>query len=91
MDFVEWKRLNTVFRSIDGYALNGGFTLSGKSGAEPVTGTRVSAGFFRTLGVVPASTLDGLELEQPATELVRALRHALDQAETATSLPLPLR
>jgi branched-subunit amino acid aminotransferase/4-amino-4-deoxychorismate lyase len=44
-----------------------------------------------TLGVVPASTLDGVELEQPALELVRALRHALDLAETATSLPLPLR
>jgi branched-chain amino acid aminotransferase len=44
-----------------------------------------------TLGVVPASTLDGLALEQPAEELLRALRHALDQAETATSLPLPLR
>jgi predicted permease len=53
LDFVEWKGRNKVFSSIDAYALNGGFTLSGKSGAEPVTGTRVSAGFFRTLGVVP--------------------------------------
>lgn len=55
LDFVDWKRQNTVFSSIDAYALNGGFTLSSSSssGAEPVTGTRVSAGFFSTLGVVP--------------------------------------
>lgn len=53
LNFVDWKRLNTIFSSIDAYALNGGFTLSGNAGAEPVTGTRVSAGFFRTLGVVP--------------------------------------
>jgi predicted permease len=53
LDFVDWKRHNKVFSSLDAYALNGGFTLSDKSGAEPVTGTRVSAGFFRTLGVVP--------------------------------------
>jgi macrolide transport system ATP-binding/permease protein len=43
LDFVDWKRLNTVFSSIDAYALNGGFTLSTDTGAEPVTGTRVSA------------------------------------------------
>jgi macrolide transport system ATP-binding/permease protein len=53
-DFADWKRLNTVFASIDAYALNGGFTLTTRTGAEQVTGTRVSAGFFRTLGVAPA-------------------------------------
>jgi macrolide transport system ATP-binding/permease protein len=53
-NFTDWKRLNTVFSSIDAYALNGGFTLSTGAGAEPVAGTRVSAGFFRTLGVSPA-------------------------------------
>ena len=53
LDFVDWKRFNKVFSSIDAYALNGGFTLSSNTGAEPVTGTRVSAGFFHTLGVVP--------------------------------------
>jgi predicted permease len=53
LDFIDWKRFNTAFSSIDAYALNGGFTLSGVAGAEPVTGTRVSAAFFRTLGVTP--------------------------------------
>jgi predicted permease len=52
-DFEHWKKLNHVFQSIDAYALNGGFTLSTRTGAEPAAGTRVSAGFFRTLGVVP--------------------------------------
>jgi len=53
LDFADWKSLNKVFSSIDAYALNGGFTLSTGTGAEQVPGTRVSAGFFRTLGVTP--------------------------------------
>lgn len=53
LDFADWKRLNVVFRSIEAFALNGGFTLRTANGAEQVTGTRVSAGFFRTLGVRP--------------------------------------
>ena len=44
-----------------------------------------------TLGIVPASSLDGVLLEQPAQDLLVALREALDRAESATSLPLPLR
>ena len=53
MDFVDWKRLNNVFSSIDAYALNGGFTLTTENAAEQVPGTRVSPGFFHTLGVIP--------------------------------------
>jgi len=53
LDFTDWKSLNKVFISIDAYALNGGFTLSTGTGAEQVSGTRVSAGFFNTLGVTP--------------------------------------
>ncbi len=53
LNFEDWKKLNKVFRSIDAYALNGGFSLSTRTGAEQVPGTRVSAGFFRTLGVTP--------------------------------------
>jgi len=54
LDFEDWKKLNKVFASIDAYALNGSFTLSTRTGAEQVPGTRVSAGFFRTLGIQPA-------------------------------------
>ncbi len=53
-DFADWKKLNKVFTSIDAYALNGSFTLNTRTGAEQVPGTRVSAGFFRTLGIQPA-------------------------------------
>lgn len=53
LDFEDWKKLNKVFTSIDAYALNGSFTLNTSSGAEQVPGTRVSAGFFRTLGIHP--------------------------------------
>ena len=52
-DFADWKHLNSVFSSIDAYALNGSFTLNAANGAEQVSGTRVSAGFFHTLGVAP--------------------------------------
>jgi macrolide transport system ATP-binding/permease protein len=52
LDYADWKRLNTVFSSLD--AFNGwSFLLSAPTGAEPVRGERVSAGFFRTLGVAP--------------------------------------
>jgi predicted permease len=52
-DFADWKKLNRVFSSIDAYALNGSFTLNTGNGAEQAPGTRVSAGFFHTLGVAP--------------------------------------
>ena len=52
LDYVDWKRLNKVFNSLDVYT---GFSylLSTPAGTEPVPATRVSDGFFRTLGVRP--------------------------------------
>ena len=32
LDFIDWKSLNSVFGSLDAYALNGGFTLSTGAG-----------------------------------------------------------
>jgi predicted permease len=52
-DYVDWKRMNTVFSSLEGYT-GDGYALNTPSGTEPVPGEKVSAGFFRTLGVVPA-------------------------------------
>ncbi len=52
-DYLDWKRLSKVFTSLDVYA-RGGFTLKGREGAELAQGARVSAGFFRTLGVAPS-------------------------------------
>ncbi len=52
LDYLDWKRLNQVFSSFDVYNQNG-YLLRTESGSEPVTAVRVSAGFFRTLGIAP--------------------------------------
>jgi predicted permease len=52
MDYLDWKRMNTVFSSMEVYT-GTGYGLSTPTGTEPVPGERVSAGFFRTLGIVP--------------------------------------
>jgi macrolide transport system ATP-binding/permease protein len=51
-DYQDWKRMNTTLSSLDAYT-GTGFSLRGASGTEPVMGSRVSDGFFRTLGVKP--------------------------------------
>jgi len=53
LDYVDWKRMNTVFTSMDVW--NGsGYLLQTPNGAVPVPAVRVSDGFFRTLGTKPA-------------------------------------
>ncbi len=51
-DYADWKRMNHVFTSLDVYT-GSGYGLSTPTGTVPVPGERVSAGFFRTLGIVP--------------------------------------
>ncbi len=51
-DYVDWKRLNKVFGSLEVYGVTGYLLRSG-SGTVEVSGLRVSAGFFQTLGVTP--------------------------------------
>ncbi|HTU44605.1 MAG TPA: ABC transporter permease [Bryobacteraceae bacterium] len=51
-DFNDWKRSQTVLEFVDAFS-GAGFLMSTRSGAQPVIGGRVSAGFFRTLGVSP--------------------------------------
>src|SRR5215831_19086050 len=51
-DYLDWKRLNTVFTSLEIYNRNGA-TLPAASGPRMVPIGRVSAGFFTTLGVKP--------------------------------------
>lgn len=51
-DYLDWKRQNTVFSSLDVYE-NNAFSLTTPDGAQFAEGARVSAGFFRTLGVTP--------------------------------------
>jgi len=52
LDYVDWKKLNHSFSSLDVYREEG-FLLANPAGAEPVQASRVSDGFFRTLGITP--------------------------------------
>jgi macrolide transport system ATP-binding/permease protein len=51
-DYYDLKKLNKVFTSFDIYDTNG-FMLNTPDGTQLAPGGRVSAGFFRTLGVTP--------------------------------------
>jgi len=51
-DYVDWKRMNTVFSSMEVFT-GTGYAFNTPSGTEPVPGERVSAGFFSTLGIRP--------------------------------------
>jgi predicted permease len=51
-DYIDWKRRNRVFSSLEVFT-NTGFLLDSGGGATPVPGVRVSDGFFHTLGVTP--------------------------------------
>jgi macrolide transport system ATP-binding/permease protein len=53
LDYLDWKRLNKVFSSMDVYEADGDI-LATPAGAQWVRAADVSDGFFRTLGVVPA-------------------------------------
>ena len=65
-DYLDWKRENTVFQSLDVFAPYG-FMLQTPAGAQQVDGASVSAGFFRTLGVTPILGRDFRPAEdQPA-------------------------
>ena len=52
LDYLDWKKLNKVFDSLEVYGQRG-FVIRTSAGMEMVDSARVSAGFFRTLGVSP--------------------------------------
>ena len=72
-DYYDWKARNHVFRSFDFFNETGDL-LSTPNGPEAVDSNRVSAGFFRTLGVTPLLGRDFREGEDspnaPATVLL---------------------
>lgn len=51
-DYLDWKRMNQVFSSMDVYT-GEGYLLRTSMETEPVAGVRVSDGFFQTLGITP--------------------------------------
>ncbi len=51
-DYLDWKRLNTVFSGFDAYN-HQGYMQKTSAGTRPAFCTRVTDGFFKTLGVSP--------------------------------------
>ncbi len=75
-DFLDWKKLNKVFDSMDLYE-GRDMTLSTVDGAQSAAGARVTADFFRTLGVTPVLGRDFLPGEdQPAAPRTAILSYA---------------
>lgn len=71
-DYLDWKRLNTVFSSLEVYE-NNELLLSTREGAQIAHGVRVSDGFFRTLGIAPLLGRDFYSGEDLSTAQPAAL------------------
>jgi predicted permease len=52
LDYLDWQERNRVFTSLDVWS-GTGYLLKTSDGVQPAPSVRVSAGFFRTLGVNP--------------------------------------
>src|SRR5579871_2288112 len=61
-DYLDWKRMNTTLSSLELYN-PAGFVGDSPTGAERIPGARISAGFFRMLGVSPILGRDFAEGE----------------------------
>jgi predicted permease len=61
-DYLDWKKMNQVFSSLQVWNA-AGYLLETAEGAKPAPAVRVSAGFFRTLGVRPMLGRDFLPQE----------------------------
>ncbi len=71
-DYLDWKKLQQVFSSMDVYT-GTGYLLRTAGGTEPVHGSRISDGFFRTLGIAPMLGRDfysGEDLPQAAKTVI---------------------
>jgi predicted permease len=71
-DYLDWKRLNTVFASLSAYQGTGA-TLTTADGVDRVPAARVSDDFFRTLCVTPVLGRDF----RPGEDLPEAPRAVL--------------
>jgi macrolide transport system ATP-binding/permease protein len=72
LNYQDVQRQNTVFSSLDVYATYG-FMLQTPAGVQKADGARVTAGFFRTLGVIPVLGRNF----RPAEDLPSAQRSVL--------------
>ena len=79
-DYLDWKRMNKTLASLDAYQ-GTGFMVASPTGAERAQGARVTAGFFRTLGVSPMLGRDFVDGEdQLSAPRVVILSYAAWQA-----------
>jgi predicted permease len=79
LNFMDYREHNTVFESFACYVRND-LQLSQEEGAERLFGMRISAGFFRTLGIPPVLGREfTLDEELPYQKTVAVLSHGLWQ------------
>ena len=84
-DFLDWKHLNHSLASLDVYRPEF-LVLYTVRGQEPVSGARISDGFFRTLGVSPFLGRDFYPGEdQPSTQATVILSYEAWQKRFAGS------
>ena len=94
-DFLDWQQQTTVFADMAAYQL-ATFNLTGADEPERVPGLRITANFFRTLGVKPAMGRDFLaEEDEVGGSAVLLLSHRLwerrfgaDPAVIGSTIPL---
>ena len=79
-DYLDWKKMNKVFSVMEVYT-GTGYLMNTPSGVEPVPAARVSAGFFRVLGVTPVLGRDFYDGEdQPGASDTVIVTYATWQA-----------
>jgi putative ABC transport system permease protein len=77
LDFLDWRDQNRVFETLSAWTSDD-FNLTGGERPERIQGARVSADFFRTLGVVPVAGRDFLAGEdRPGTAHVAIISYGL--------------
>ena len=83
LDYVDYQSRSTVFQSLDAFGAFG-YMLQTPEGPQPVHGTRVTAGFFRTLGVTPVLGRDfRADDDRPSAPRVALISYAAWQRRFA--------
>ncbi len=81
LDYLDYHRRNTVFQSLEAYIADG-FMMQTPTGPQPAHGARVTAGFFRTLGVTPILGRDfRADDDQPAAPFVALISYGTWQRQ----------
>jgi macrolide transport system ATP-binding/permease protein len=81
LDYLDYLHRNTVFQSLDAYGPYG-FMMRTPQGLQPAHGSRVTAGFFHTLGVEPFLGRDFRPSDdQPAAPRVTIISYAAWQRQ----------